>query len=253
MNHIRRSVLLIGLVVAIALLAALALRHVSYESMGQTGNDTSYVCGRFGDKVMRIDRRYLFLSRVEYQDVYYWTPGNRKAHDSKGCDDQIQSAAFDVEWPAMMPSNSFRNLGKVDFVRFALHQRSVWDFEKWGEKKFFDETKILTNYSKTIQYDWDSERSIDEINTIKTFNTALELYEIPGYDNEGSRMTVYWQEVEGKGISLTIPCVYYKNSGGSSCEYVTHVPDYGYNTSYLKINLKLILNLTLSILIKFSV
>jgi len=152
------------------------------------------------------------------------------------CDDQIQSASLDVQWPEMTPSNSFKNMGKPNFVSITLNQRSVWDFEKWGEKNFFDETKILINYSKTIQYDWGSERSIDEINTIKMFNTALELYEIPGYDNEGSRMTVYWQEIEGKGISLTIPCVYYKNSGGSSCEYVTHVPDYGYNTSYLKIN-----------------
>jgi len=240
MSHIRRSVFFIGWAVGAVLLAALVvqmLRHVPSEGLAQTRNDPSYVCGRFGDKVMRIDPRYLFLSRVEYQDVDYWTPGNRKAHDNKDCDDQIQSAAFDVEWPAMTPSNSFRNLGKVDFVRFSLHQRSVWNVEKRGESKdFFDETPILINHSKTDRHDFKNKRSIDEINSIKVFNTDLDLYEIPGYDDEKSRVVAYWQEVEGKGISLTIRCVYFKLVDEPSCEYATHVPDYGYNTSYLKIN-----------------
>jgi len=236
MSHMRKSVFFIGLAVGIALLSMLALRHVQGDGLEQTRNDPSYVCGRFGDKVMRIDPRYLFLSRVEYQDVDYWT-GNKADHDRKGCDDQIQSAAFDVEWPAMTPSNSFRNLGKVDFVRFSLHQRSVWNVEKRGESKdFFDETPILINHSKTDRRDFKSKRSIHEIDSIKSFNTTLDLYEIQGYDDENSSVIAYWQEIEGKGISLTIRCVYFKLVDEPSCEYATHVPNYGYNTSYLKIN-----------------
>jgi len=236
MNRMHTAMLFIGLTVGAALLAALALRHGQGESLKQTRDDTSYVCGRFGDKVMRIDRRYLFLSRVEYQDVDYWTPGNGKDHNSKGCDDQIQSAAFDVEWPAMTPSNSFKNFGKPNFISIALNQRSVWNIEKWGKSKdFFDETEILIGYSMTDFYDFKSKRSIDEINAIKRFNTALGLYEMPGYDDEKSRLVAYWQEVEGKGIPLTIRCVFFKMVDEPSCQYSTHIPDYGHNTSYLKI------------------
>jgi len=237
MSHMRKSVFFIGLAVGIALLSVLTLRHVQSDGLEQTRDDSSYVCGRFGDKVMRIDPRYLFLSRVEYQDVDYWTPGNRKAHDSKGCDDEIQSAAFDVEWPAMTPSNSFKNLGKPNFVSIALSQRSVWNVEKRGESKdFFDHTGLLGNHSMTDRHDFKSKRSVDEINSIKVFNDGLNLYEMQGYDDEQSRSIVYWQEVEGKGVSLTIECIYFKLVDEPSCEYVTHTPDYGHNTSYLKIN-----------------
>jgi len=235
MSHMRKSVFFIGLAAGIALLSMLALRHVQSDGLEQTRDDSSYVCGRFGDKVMRIDPRYLFLSRVEYQDVDYWT-GNKADHDSKGCDDQIQSAAFDVEWPAMTPSNSFKNLGKPNFISIALNQRSVWNVEKQGESKdFFDETGILLLHSKTVKYEFESERSIDEINSIKIFNAALDLYEMPGYDDEQSRSVAYWQEVEGKGVPLNIECIHFKMVDEPSCQYSTHVPDYGYNTSYLKI------------------
>jgi len=236
MRHMRKSIVFIGLTVGSALLVTLVLRQVLGEGLKQTRNDTSYVCGRFGDKVMRIDPRYLFLSRVEYQEVDYWTPGNSKDHDSKGCDDQIQSATFDVEWPAMTPSNSFKNFGKPNFISIALHQRSVWNVEKRGkEKDFFDETEILIGHSMTEWNEFKSKRSIDEINAIKVFNVALGLYEMPGYNDEKSRLVAYWQEVEGKGVSLTIRCVYYKLIDESSCQYSTHVPNYGQNTSYLKI------------------
>jgi len=178
----------------------------------------------------------LFLSRVEYQDVDYWTPGKQKDHDGKGCDDQIQSAAFDVEWPAMTPSDSFRNLGRIDFVRFSLNQRSVWPIEELGESKdFFDETGTLLYYSRTDRYSRKSMRSIDEINSIKSFNSSLGLYELPGYDDEGSKMIIFWKEIEGKGVSPVIRCTYYKKVDESTCQYNVHIPNYGHHTSYLKI------------------
>ena len=62
-----------------------------------------YECGSFGDQKMRIDRRYLFFARVEYQDVSYWEKGYRELHNSKDCNDQIQSASFNVKWPEMLP------------------------------------------------------------------------------------------------------------------------------------------------------
>jgi len=178
----------------------------------------------------------LFLSRVEYQDVDYWTPGKQKDHDGKGCDDQIQNAAFDVEWPAMTPSNSFRNLGKVDFVRFSLNQRSVWNAEKRGRSKdFFDETETLIYYSRKNSRVPESKLSLDEINSTKTFDPELDLYQISGYDDEGSRMVVFWQETKGKMIFPVIRCVFYKKVDEPDCQYGIHVPNYGYNTSYIKV------------------
>ena len=53
-----------------------------------------YECGRFGDKKMRIDRRYLFFASVEYQDVNYWEKGSNELHNTKGCNDQIGNATF---------------------------------------------------------------------------------------------------------------------------------------------------------------
>ena len=46
---------------------------------------------------------------------------------------------------------------------------------------------------------------------------------------------VYWQEVKGKGVSLVIECLYFKD-GASSCTSSTHEPNYGFNTSYIKIS-----------------
>ncbi len=43
---------------------------------------------------MRIDRRYLFFARVEYQDVSYWEKGYRELHNTKDCNDQIGNATF---------------------------------------------------------------------------------------------------------------------------------------------------------------
>jgi len=244
MRPIRKSVLFIGLVVGTALMTVLALHHVRSAGLDETRNTPSYrsasstVCGRFGDKLMRIDPRYLFLSRVEYQDVDYWTPGNRKAHDSKGCEDQIQSATFDVQWPDMTPSNSFKNLGKPDFVRVALSQRSVWRVEKHGESKdFFDSTGLLLNFlSHTDTFKRDNRRSFDEISKIKRFNDSLDLYEMSPYDNERSKTVVFWREVEGKGVSIVINCLYFKKVDKPECELRDHVPDYGAYTSYLQID-----------------
>jgi len=187
-----------------------------------------YECGRFGDKVMRIDRRYLAFSRVTYEGVDYWSKGFTKAHASKGCDDQIESADFEIRWPQMTPIPS-KNWKDVDFVWIALNQRSEWPTEELGESKdFFDATVHLRFYlSHTDTFKWNDDRiSIDEINSNKNFNADLNLYEMTAYDNERSKRVAFWQEIEGKGISPTIDCLYFKNER-SKCSYIAHIPDYG--------------------------
>jgi len=207
------------------------------ESGYQSIRENPYECGRFGDKLMRIDRRYLAFARVTYDGVDYWGPGYTKDHFSKGCDDQILSAEFEVQWPQMTPIPSGR-WEDVDFVSISLNQRSEWPVKNHTEesKDFFDATRLLLNYlSHTDTFDRDKDISIDEINESKTFNVDLGLYEMMAYDNERSKTVAFWQEVEGKGVSPVIKCIYFKESW-SRCDYDVHVPGYGYHTSYLKIS-----------------
>ena len=48
-------------------------------------------------------------------------------------------------------------------------------------------------------------------------------------------LKIYWKEENGKGISVVIACASYP-SGATACELNSHVPNYGFNTSYLEIN-----------------
>lgn len=77
-----------------------------------------------------------------------------------------------------------------------------------------------------------SEIWIDET---KTFNSDFGLYEIDVKSDDGVGKKVYWQEHKGKGVSLTIKCLYFKD-GATSCEFNTHQPNYGFNTSYITIS-----------------
>ena len=71
-------------------------------------------------------------------------------------------------------------------------------------------------------------------NKNKVFNPDLGLYEI-SFDRVGNvTKKVFWQEKKGTGVSLVIKCLYFK-TGGSDCKLSSHVPDYGFNTSYLNV------------------
>jgi len=232
------GIMVVAVLVWMTLLISSAVSSYRWKKRSgyQSIQEKPYECGRFGDKLMRIDRRYLAFARVTYDGVDYWGAGFTKEHFSKGCDDQILSAAFEVQWPQMTPIPSGR-WKDVDFVSIALKQRSRWPVETRGESKdFFDATRLLLNYlSHTDTFDRDRDISIDEINASKIFNADLGLYEMMAYDNERSKTVAFWQEVEGKGISPVIKCLYFKGAW-SKCTYNAHVFDYGYHTSYLKIS-----------------
>lgn len=191
-----------------------------------------YECGKFGDQQMRIDRKYLFFAKVEYQDVNYWG-GYREAHNAKGCNDQIQSATFDVQWPEMLPSrNGFElSSNKLSDFTFSLHQRSVW-LDEWGNKDFFDFRPSLRLY---LSEDGAlTEISDEEVNANKVFNPDLALYQIDVNGSGNFSKKVFWKEEKGKRVSLVIECLYFK-IGATECKLVSHVPGYGFNTSYLRI------------------
>lgn len=194
-----------------------------------------YECGRFGDKKMRIDRRYLFFASVEYQDVNYWEKGSNELHNTKGCNDQIANATFLVKWPEMHPSEGFRlSSNQHSDIAFTLSQRGNWK-DEWGDDKtFYDYTPILKNYlSKRSGARKDF--NIKEINLEKKFNSRLSLYEIDLGEQDNISKKIYWKEENGKGISVVIACSTYL-SGATACELNSHVPNYGFNTSNLDID-----------------
>ena len=75
--------------------------------------------------------------------------------------------------------------------------------------------------------------SIEQINTQKKFNSNLGLYQIEVKGIGRISQRVFWQEVEEKGVSIIINCIYFTDS--TKCELTNHVSDYGFNTSYLSI------------------
>lgn len=194
-----------------------------------------YECGRFGDQKMRIDRRYLFFASVEYQDVNYWEKGSNELHNTKGCNDQIGNATFLVKWPEMHPSEGFRlSSNQHSDIAFTLSQRGTWK-DEWGDDKtFYDYTPILKNYlSKRSGARKDF--NIKEINLEKKFNSRLSLYEIDLGEHDNISKKIYWQEENGKGISVVIACDSYPDDA-TACELNSHIPNYGFNTSNLDID-----------------
>ncbi|MDY6451648.1 hypothetical protein, partial [Acinetobacter faecalis] len=174
-------------------------------------------------------------ARVTYQGVNYWGKNIKEEHDAKGCDDQIKSIDLKVKWPDMTPSREGFRLdseNKND-ITIALTQRSVWKKE-WGNKDFFNEFDFLKKYLRKGIFSSGKEVSEVWIDEKKTFNSDLGLYEIEVESGDNATKKVYWQEIKGKGISLTIMCLYFK-SGSTKCEFNTHQPNYGLNTSYIKI------------------
>ena len=203
-----------GTIIFLSLLTVLVISLLiyGYDSMHDPEKVKArlYACGKFGDQHMLIDKQYLYYGRVNYQGVNYWGKNIKEEHEAKGCDDQIQSIDLKVKWPEMKASREGFRLDSEnkDVITIALNQRSVWK-EEWGSGIWIDETK--------------------------TFNSDLGLYEIEVKSDDGVGKKVYWQERKGKGVSLTIVCLYFK-SGETSCEFNTHQPNYGFNTSYLTID-----------------
>lgn len=229
--------------VMITFLSLLAILVISlliygYDSMHDPEKVKArlYACGKFGDQQMHIDRRYLFLARVEYQGVNYWGKNNIQEHQSKGCKDQIQNVSFNVRWPEMSPSNGFElNSKEYKNITFTLTQRGSWPIE-WGDNKNIINQigllRIFVNDSGVTDF----EISDEQINAKKVFNQDLGLYQIT-LSKGGDKVAkhIYWQEKEGKRIGVVISCQnYFSNKTG--CELYSHVPNYGFYTSVLDID-----------------
>ena len=103
LKHFLIFILLSPIIIVILSVIVSVLEPIDIPSL----KEKPYECGSFGDQKMRIDRRYLFFARVEYQDVNYWGKGHKQVHDTKGCDDQIQSASFNVKWPEIKMDFNF--------------------------------------------------------------------------------------------------------------------------------------------------
>ncbi len=229
-----------GTIIFLSLLTVLVISLLiyGYDSMHDPEKVKArlYACGKFGDRHMLIDKQYLYYGRVTYQGVNYWGKNIEEEHEAKGCDDQIQSIALKVKWPEMKASREGFKLDSEnkDVIKIALNQRSVWK-EEWGSKDFFNYFGQLKRKLRKGMFSSSGEE-VSEIwvDETKTFNSDLGLYEIEVKSDDGVGKRVYWQERKGKGVSLTIVCLYFKD-GATSCEFNTHQPNYGFNTSYITI------------------
>ena len=229
-----------GTIIFLSLLTVLVISLLiyGYDSMHDPEKVKArlYACGKFGDQHMLIDKQYLHYGRVTYQGVNYWGKNIEEEHEARGCDDQIQSISLKVKWPEMTASREGFRLGSEfkNDITIALNQRSVWK-EEWGSKDFFNEFLLLKQYLRKGMSSGGEEVSEVWIDETKTFNSDLGLYEIDVKSDDGVGKKVYWQERKGKEVSLTIKCLYFK-TGATSCEFNTHQPNYGFNTSYIKID-----------------
>lgn len=179
-----------------------------------------YECGMFGHQQMRIDRNYLFLTKVEYVDVDYWGGNSVIAHQAKGCHDAISSANFEVSWPTMSATKAFNYLEKPDDLNIQLKQFAIdTNLAKELEQRYLNEgikQDLQFNLRKDI---FGGEAMPDEeFKEKKQFNTSLGLYEIDVFEDEqGNKKKVYWQETTDKKVSVVIRCLYFK-VGKTSCE-----------------------------------
>jgi len=233
-------------VVVVPLLALGLFLYISIKrqtpSEPAVGNiiEQPYACGRFGDKVMWIDRRYVYLSTVNYEGVNYWTPNYREINATKGCDDQLVSVTFSVKWPEMIPHNTFDPKERDAHLNISIGRRGPGLEHRMDEPKvFFDYTDSITRYfSRAAGYSQDGEKNYAEIMAEATFNLDMGLYEAQVHDDERSRGVVYWEDVEGKRAVMMIRCEFFKLREDSSCHLNYHIPDYGHHTSQMEISFK---------------
>ncbi|SDB84783.1 hypothetical protein [Acinetobacter boissieri] len=200
-----------------------------------------YECGMLGHQQMRIDRRYLFLSKVEYQGVDYWGGNSTQAHEAKGCNDPISSANFRVSWPAMSPTGSFNYLEKPDDLSISIQQSQILTSEG-GEKiikKYIKEgmTRELKIKLRKSIIGSSEEMSEQEFKEKKQFNSNLGLYQIDVVEEEGSQKKVYWQETGDKKVTLVISCLYFK-MGITMCELEKNNLLQDRNMRYLKLDFR---------------
>ena len=115
-------------------------------------------------------------------------------------------------------------------ITISLSQRSAWPVEN-ESKNFFDATPSLIIYLRDLSNE--KKISVEQINSQKVFNSNLGLYQIDIKGIGRVSQRVFWQEVEGKGVSIIINCIYFTDT--AECELTNHVSNYGFNTSYLSI------------------
>ncbi|MBF7682029.1 hypothetical protein I2F27_01580 [Acinetobacter sp. B5B] len=188
---------------------------------------------------MRIDRRYLFLSKVEYQGVDYWGGNSTKAHEAKGCNDPISSADFIVSWPAMSPTGSFNYLEKPDDLSISIKQAQILTGKEAEKsiKKYIKEgmTRELKIKLRKSIIGSGEEVSEQEFKQKKRFNSELGLYQINVVEENGTQKKVYWQETADKKVTLVISCLYFK-VGRTMCELETNNLLQNRNMRYLKLD-----------------
>lgn len=196
-----------------------------------------YECGMFRDQTMRIDRRYLFFARVEYQGVDYWGQNVTKKHASKGCNDPISSATVMTTWPSMSPIGHSSYFEKPDDLNISLEQWILSGPNRNNIKRRFE------NNDMTDELEFEMQKSIigsgekmseKEFEQKRHFNKKIGLYQVDVVEQEGNQKKVYWQETANKKVTLVISCLYFK-IGTTNCNLKVNYLPIGWSMTSLKL------------------
>lgn len=225
------------------LMILLIVAFVAFEQVMKNKNNppySPYACGSFGDKIMEIDKKYLFLGIMHYEDIDYWSDDFLKHHRSKGCSDQVASTAIQVKWPSLEPWDSVEN-GK-EKISIGIHQRTV--FSEWQDREYWDYKIFIMSAVEKVNKNIKEYSNVKEISI---FNKDLGLYELnlkeiakEEFDPIVIPTRIYWKEYEDNinRVLMFLECTDLGRTRTvtiTNCEIRYHLPRLGKNTSYMVI------------------
>jgi len=210
-------------------LVAVAL-NVFWRINNSSPQSPVYACGSFGDKVMKIEKKYLFLGIMHYQGINYWSPDFLKQHKTKGCADQVQGLGIEVRWPTMEPWRIIWD--EKEKITVIINQRTLLSADQ--DRNFWDHKKILINQIQQVDKEIIAYSQLKEKSS---WNNHLMTYEFYLNEYHRDRLNeflpdrIYWTEYQGdkNKISMMIRCW---DDNSSRCELSYHLPHMGDNTSY---------------------
>ena len=216
-------------------LVAVAL-NVFWRINNSSPQSPVYACGSFGDKVMKIEKKYLFLGIMHYQGINYWSPDFLKQHKTKGCADQVQGLGIEVRWPTMEPWRSIWS--EKEKIILSINQRTV--LLEGQDRQYWDHKKLLIGIANEFD---DKIVEYSQIKKMATFDEGLGLYglklnEVHKYANDITPIRIYWKEYQhdSEKVSTIVRCRdYIRNDDFLNCKLFFHFPHAGKNTSYIDI------------------
>jgi hypothetical protein len=184
------------------------------------------------DTVFEINSHYLVFA-PEYKGVNIWA-GEASQNHQKGCDDELKSIVFDVDWPSMQPSQKPWPIARgVNNIEISIHSSGTLQ-GKERDNVFL--LKILLG--QATQDKW-TEEMIEEN---KSFDEALQMFSVKNiFVDKSETRNIYWSERGNGSVDITLECHYWTlNPSKSVCTFRKDLPEYDayLQILFLSVNLK---------------